>query len=85
VRRECGLFEIGPARHNLIGDFRVGDEMGRAVENPEMGIIELPRQLLGRDQNLGMGKALAGGHADVPLSIRCIDPSYPAARATGAG
>src|SRR5215469_7898975 len=63
------LFEIGPTRHNLIGDFRVGNEMGRAVENPEMGIIELPRQLLGRDQKLGMSKALAGGHADFPLSI----------------
>src|SRR5215831_14736281 len=63
------LFEIGPARYDLIGDFRVGNEMRRAVENPEMGIIELPRQLLGFDQKLGMGKALAGGHADFPLSI----------------
>ena len=45
--------------------------MGRAVENPEIGVIELPCQLLSRDQKLGMGKALAGGHADFPLSIVC--------------
>ena len=79
-----GLFEIGPARYDLIGDFRVGNEMGRAVENPEMGIIELPRQLLDRDQKLGMGKALAGV-MPTSLSLSCVNPSYSAACATGAG
>ena len=60
---DMAFFEILPAGHNLIGDLRVGNEMGRAVEDAQTLVAELTLQSVGFDQKFGMGETLCGAHA----------------------
>ena len=64
---DMAFFEISPARHDLVGDFRVGNEMRRAVEYAQLGVVEPLLERLGLDQKLGMGNALGCGHATLAL------------------
>jgi hypothetical protein len=59
--RDVALFKIRPPRHDLIGDLRIGEQMGRAVEHAQVGIAQTAVQGFGIDQEFGMGEA-GGGH-----------------------
>src|SRR6202040_4061 len=64
---DMAFFEISPARHDLVRDFRVGNEMRRAVEYAQRGVVEPLLERLGLDQKLRMGNAFGCGHATLAL------------------
>ena len=66
---DMAFFEIGPARHDLVGDLRVGNEMRSAVEYTQLGVIELLLERVGLNQKLGMGKAFGCAHASLALIL----------------
>ena len=84
---DMAFLEIGPARHDLVGDFRVRNEMRRAVENSQIGVTELAFQRLGFDQEFGMRKAFGRAHAGLTAVGIASDgtSSYSAASASPVG
>ena len=61
------FLEISPARHDLVSNLRVGNEMRRAVEYAQLGVVEPLLERVGLDQKLGMGNAFGCGHATLAL------------------
>ena len=62
---DMGFFKISPPRHDLVSNLRVGNEMRRAVEYAQIGVVEPLRERAGVDQKLRMGKAFGCAHASL--------------------
>ena len=72
------LFEISPRRHRLIGRLRVGYQIGRAVEDTQIGIAQLATERFSIDQKFRMDKT-GIGHNDLLSAVTAGVPRSPGA------
>ena len=74
---DVALLEIlAPGLHR-VADVGVGDQVDRAIEDAQFGVVEMGREPLALDQKLGMGKALA---RRAHISLHCCRLIVPPGR-----